>query len=55
MTVTEANLRQLDTGLRILARMIARAHLREKHKTPETSVQLQEKETEESDVNKGRI
>ena len=56
MAITEAKPNELDSGLRILARMIARAHLREmRGKQSEVADSQDEKKREESNVDKRRI
>lgn len=53
--VTEVKCRELDNGLRVLARMIARAHLKEMCGKQSEIADCQENAKEESDANKRRI
>ena len=55
MAITEAKQNELDSGLRILARMIARAHLKEMRCKQSEIADCQENAKEESDANKRRI
>ena len=53
--VTEVKSTKLDDGLRILARMIARAYLKDECSKHPTNGDLEDKRTEENDGNKRRI